>query len=228
MRLLLTNDDGIFAPGLEALLAAARPLGETVVVAPAEAHSGCGHRVTTDAAIQVEEVAPGRFAVAGTPADCVRLAVHRLAPRTGWVLSGINAGANLGADTYVSGTVAAVREAVLHGWPGIALSQYRRKDRPFDWETAARRAGRVLRELLARPWQPGTLWNVNLPHLDPGAPEPDLVFCDLDPSPLPLSYRQDGDAFHYNGDYHGRPRQPGADVAVCFGGQIAVTQLRLG
>ena len=227
MRLLLTNDDGIFAPGLEALLAAARPLGETVVVAPAEAHSGCGHRVTTDAAIQVEEVAPGRFAVAGTPADCVRLAVHRLAPRTGWVLSGINAGGNLGADTYVSGTVAAVREAVLHGWPGIALSQYRRKGLAVDWQRSAGWLVPLLRELLDRPRRAGVFYNVNLPHLGADAADPEVVGCPLAPGPLPLSFREEGELLHYNGDYHQRRRDKGTDVDVCFGGKIAVTELAL-
>src|SRR4051794_39363931 len=107
MRLLLTNDDGIAAPGLLALESAVRHLGaEFVVVAPASVCSGCGHRVTTDGTIRVEERTPGRFAVEGTPADCVRLALHALATGVDWVLSGINAGGNLGADVYHSGTVA--------------------------------------------------------------------------------------------------------------------------
>ena len=121
MRFLLTNDDGIDAPGLQALYDAASQLGEVTVAAPTLVHSGCGHRVTTDAPFAVEEMGTGRFAVAGTPADCVRVALHDLAPRVDWVLSGVNAGGNLGADVYHSGTVAAVREAVLHGVPGVAL-----------------------------------------------------------------------------------------------------------
>jgi 5'-nucleotidase len=228
MCLLLTNDDGYDAPGLRALEAAARELGQVVVVAPRHAHSGCSHRVTTDAAVRVEQPQPGCFVVEGTPADCVRMARHGIATQTAWVLAGINAGGNLGADVYLSGTVAAVREAVLHGWRGIALSQYRRKDRPFDWERAQALVLPVLRDLLARPCDPGTFWNVNLPHPEPDGREPQVVFCPLDPLPLPLSYRQVGDAFHYNGDYHGRRRQRGADVDVCFGGDIAVTRLSLG
>jgi 5'-nucleotidase len=227
MKLLLTNDDGIDAPGLAALEAAARQLGDVVVVAPADCHSGGGHRVTTHAPIRALETAAARFAVHGTPADCVRVALHGLAPDADWVLAGINAGGNLGADVYHSGTVAAVREAVLHGRPGVALSHYRRRGVPFDWARAAAWALPVLRDLLARTWRPGTFWNVNLPHLEPGAPEPPVVFCRLDPQPLPLSFRREGDLFHYDGDYHGRRRDPGADVDVCFRGGIAVTHVAL-
>src|SRR5205085_713736 len=169
---LLTNDDGIDAPGLEALHAAARELGTVSVVAPAAGHSGCGHRVTTETGIRVLEVSPGRFAVEGTPADCVRVGLHELAPEANWILSGINAGGNLGADVYHSGTVAAVREAALHGRAGIALSQYRRRGIEFDWHRATILVLPVLRELLMRPLSPGAFWNVNLPHLLPEAPAP--------------------------------------------------------
>jgi 5'-nucleotidase len=227
MKLLLTNDDGITAPGLEALGAAARQLGEFVVVAPTTAYSGCAHRVTTDTAIRVEPRGPGAYAVEGTPADCVRVALHGLAADAAWVLAGINAGGNLGADVWHSGTVAAVREAVLHGRPGVALSQYRRKGLREDWARATRWVVPVLRDLLGRPWTPGTFWNVNLPHLDPGAPDPAVVFCRLDPLPLPLSFRREGDLFRYDGDYHGRRREGGTDVDVCFGGNIAVTRIAL-
>src|SRR5262245_15532886 len=132
MRMLLTNDDGIEADGLRALLEAARPFGDAVVAAPAGPQSGVSHAVTTGAAVRAEPRGPGRFAVAGSPADCVRVALSRLAPDAGWVLSGINHGGNLGADVYYSGTVAAAREAALHGWPAVALSHYRRRGMPFD------------------------------------------------------------------------------------------------
>jgi 5'-nucleotidase len=226
MKLLLTNDDGIDAPGLAALVAAARELGEPVVVAPTRAHSGCSHRVTTDGPIRVER-RPLGFAVEGTPADCVRVALHDIVPDAAWVLSGINAGGNLGADVYHSGTVAAAREAVLHGVPGIALSQYRKRGQELDWGRAAAWVGPLLRELTGRPWQPGLLWNVNLPHLAAAAADPDMVLCPLDPAPLPLTYRREGDQWHYAGDYHNRRREPGADVDVCFRGQIAIARLQL-
>ena len=165
--------------------------------------------------------------MAGTPADCVRVGLHTLAPDAGWVLAGINAGGNLGADVYHSGTVAAVREAVLHGWPGIALSQYHKKGWPIDWPRSAVWLSPLLRRLLAQPHTPGVLWNVNLPHLEAETPEPQVIFCPLDPEPLPLSFRREGELLHYDGDYHGRRRKRGADVDVCFGGAIAVTRLSL-
>jgi 5'-nucleotidase len=227
MKLLITNDDGVDAPGLEALRSAAAALGEAVVVAPIEAHSGCSHRVTTHGPLRLAELAPGRFTVAGTPADCVRVALHTVAPDAAWVFAGINEGGNLGADVYHSGTVAAVREAVLHGYPGIALSLYHKKGRPLNWPRAAAWVTPLLRRLLEQPRTPGVFWNVNLPHLEPDAPEPAVIFCPLDPQPLPLSFRREGELLHYDGDYHGRRRQAGADVDVCFGGAIAVTRLAL-
>lgn len=227
MKFLLTNDDGIDAPGLQALDAAASRLGELVVVAPLSALSGCSHRVTTDEPLRIEQRATNQYAIAGTPADCVRLGLLQIAPDAAWVLSGINRGGNLGADVHYSGTVAAVREAVLHGWPGIALSQYQKRGWTIDWGRAADWAVPLLRNLLDRPCDAGTFWNVNLPHLEPDAPDPEVVFCPLDPTPLPLSYRHENGLWHYNGDYHGRRRQPGADVEVCFGGKIAATAIRL-
>jgi 5'-nucleotidase len=98
----------------------------------------------------------------------------------------------------------------------------------LDWPRAAQWTERVLREIFARPIEPGLFYNVNLPHLAPDEAEPEIVFCPLDPSPLPLSYRHDANGeWHYDGDYHTRQRVPGADVEVCFGGRIAVTALRL-
>ena len=227
MKLLITNDDGIDAAGIEALHSAARQIGEPIMVAPFEPLSGCSHRVTTDEPIRIERRAPGRFAISGTPADCVRVGLHRLVPDAAWILSGINHGGNLGADVHHSGTVAAVREGVLHGWPGIAVSQYRKKGMTVDWERAALWTAKVLADLSARSWEAGTFWNVNLPHLRPDEPDPKVVFCRLDPTPLPLSFAGDDNQVHYDGEYHNRKRQSEADVEVCFSGDIAVTQIRL-
>jgi 5'-nucleotidase len=227
MKFLLANDDGVEAQGLEALRQAATPLGETVIVAPVEVHSGCSHRVTTDSPLRLYALAPGRWALGGTPADCARVGLHTVVPDAAWVLAGINAGGNLGADVYLSGTVAAVREAALHGRPGIAFSHYHKRGRNFDWPRTIPWVTTLLGRLLNEPWSPGVYWNVNLPHLEPGAPDPDYVFCPLDPQPLPLSFRCEGELLHYDGDYHGRQRQSGADVDVCFGGHIAVTRLSL-
>lgn len=227
MKLLLTNDDGIDADGLRALVDAASPFGDITVVAPAGPQSGCSHATTTGRGVRVEERGLRRFAVHGTPADCVRLGLHRLVPDATLVLSGINHGGNLGADVHYSGTVAAVREGVLHGWPGIALSQYKRKTLDYDWPRAARWVRWVLEELLAHPTEAGSFWNVNLPHLPGDDADPAVVQCPLDPHPLPLSYRHEDGLDHYDGDYHNRARTPGADVETCFGGRIAVTRVRL-
>ena len=101
-------------------------------------------------------------------ADCTRLGLLRVVPDARWVLSGINHGANLGADVYYSGTVAAVREAVLHGWPGVALSYYRKVDIPYDWARATRWVVPILADLLGRPVEQGFFYNVNLPVLPAG------------------------------------------------------------
>jgi 5'-nucleotidase len=225
--LLLTNDDGWDAPGLAALWQAAAELGRCQLVAPIGPMSGCGHCVTTHAPIAITSQGEDRVAVAGTPADCVRLALNHLAPGAAWVLSGINAGGNLGADVYHSGTVAAVREGVLHGVPGIALSHYIARGRAIDWPRAARWAVRVLGRLMVSPREPGTFWNVNFPHLGPDDPEPEIVCCPLDPSPLPLTYHVEAGQAIYNGDYQSRARRPLGDVDVCFGGRIAVTLIRV-
>jgi 5'-nucleotidase len=228
MKFLLSNDDGIDAPGLAALLTAARGLGEPVVVAPSGPQSGVSHAVTYEGVLRVEARGENRFAVFGTPADCARAGLHRLVPEAKWVLSGVNQGGNLGADVYYSGTVAAVREAVLHGWPGVAISQYHKRNMELEWERTARWTARVLAELLPRPIEAGLFYNVNLPHLAPEEPDPEIIFCPLDPHPLPLSYRhEENGEWHYNGDYHARARTPGADVDVCFRGSIAVTEIRL-
>lgn len=223
-RIILTNDDGIEAPGLAALDRATEHLAGRLTYAPAGPQSGCGHRVTTHAILRTVEPSAGRVAVDGTPADCVRVAIHQYGLESiAWVLSGINAGGNMGTDVFHSGTVAAVREGALRGIPGIALSHYIARGRPVDWNRAAERAGRVIRLLMARPQRAGTFWAVNLPHPAPDAPEPEVVFCPLDPHPIPLGFRAEGDGLFYQADYQGRSREPHADVAVTFGGDIAVS-----
>ncbi len=228
MKLLLTNDDGADAPGMTALREVAAAMGDIIVAAPAGAMSGCSHSATTDRPIRVIDRTPEFHVVEGTPADCVRVALHRFAGELDWVLSGINDGGNLGVDVYHSGTVAAVREAALRGVPGIAISHYH--NRPLverDWERAVRWAKPLVRRLMARGWTEGAYWNINFPSLDPDADDPEVVFCPLDPSPLPLDFEQDADMFRYNGRYAHRERLPGTDVDVCFGGGISVTQVSI-
>lgn len=226
MTFILTNDDGIDAPGIRSLLKAVDGK-EAIVAAPKDHLSGCGHQVTTTRPIHVQRRSDREYAIAGTPADCTRIALAHICKNVKYVLSGINAGGNLGADVYISGTVAAVREAAFHGIPGIAVSHYRKGKRNVDWDVAARWTAGVLADLLNRRWEPGTFWNVNLPHLLPGDPDPEVVFCQPCTQPLPINYRIEGDNFYYAGEYALRDRTKGSDVDVCFSGKIAVTLLRL-
>jgi len=225
VTLILTNDDGIDAPGIRALWQAVG--GRGIVVAPQQPHSGCSHQVTSDRPIHIQPRSEREFAIAGTPADCTRIALHHLNFKPEFVLSGINAGGNLGADVYVSGTVAAVREAALHRVPGIAVSHFIRRGMAIDWQLAARWTAQVLDKLMQQPIEPGVFWNVNLPHLEPGSPDPEVVFCPLCTQPLPAVYRVEGEYLRYVGEYPKRDRDPGADVDVCFSGKIAITQIRL-
>ncbi len=224
VRLVLTNDDGIDAAGLAALRVAAAGLGEVVVVAPASEWSSTGHQVTTGRGFRVEPRGADQI-VHGTPADCVRVALDHLVPAADWVLSGINHGGNLGADVWHSGTVAAVREAALHGKPGIAFSHYLRRGVAVDWTRAAAWVAEILPGLIADGLAAGRYLVVNLPHAGPGAARPDVVRCGLDPSPLPLRFHRDGDTVRYAGDYHQRARRPGLDVDTCFAGRISVVEL---
>jgi 5'-nucleotidase len=229
MRFLLTNDDGIDAPGLEALARAAAGLGEILVVAPLEEQSGCSHAATTTSPLELRQTGPGRYAVNGTPADCVRVALHRFGGSFDMVLAGINSGGNLGVDVFHSGTVAAVREGLIHGVPGIAVSRYRSRTLDeADWRRAAEWSRPVLERLIEAPPEEGAMWNINLPCLTPDAAPPDSACCDLDISPLGVAYREEDGLLHYCGEYRKRPRTPGRDIDVCFNGRIAVTRLRLG
>jgi 5'-nucleotidase len=208
-------------------------LRKYVVLAPNEHLSGCSHRATTDRHLELTELAEGRYSLDGTPADCTRVGLAHLWPQLECVVSGINDGGNLGADVYLSGTVAAAREAALFGKPAIAVSQYRRRGAKADWERSARWTQHVLEVLLEETAVAGRYWNVNLPDLsdlaEHGDPDaiPEIVFCPLDPNPLPVSFLLEDGRLRYHGDYHGRPRRAGSDVDVCFSGRIAVTQLSL-
>ncbi len=221
---MLTNDDGIDAPGIAALAEALGHFGEVWTVAPATGMSGCGHSAS-EGSFRVFNLSERRYAVEGTPADCTRVGLHLLRGDLDWVFAGINDGGNLGMDVYHSGTVAAVREAVMRGVRGFAISHYR--DRALtekDWKRAASWAPAVVRDLLARPRAELGFWNVNLPcPPETLATMPELVVCDLDASPLPLDYLVEGNVYRYHGRYKLRERQPGRDVATCFGGRISAS-----
>lgn len=226
MKFLLTNDDGIDAPGLEVLERAVREWGDPVVVAPAVGKSGVGHQVTTDRPIPVEQRDAHHYSVQAMPADCVRIGLTEIVPDASWVLAGVNRGANLGADIYTSGTVAAAREGALLGCRALAISQYVAKGLELDWDVVFRKAALLLERLLTSDLAQGEYWNANMPHL-PEDGEVDAVVCPLDTRPLGVAYRKEDGAFIYEAEYRKRPRQPGRDVDVCLGGRISVTRLVL-
>ena len=226
MRILVTNDDGWDAPGLAALKSLARELGEVCVIAPKDPHSYAGHRVTEGGPMVLEETGPNEFHLAGTPADCVRVALRSVFPDIDWVLAGINRGGNLGVDVYPSGTVAAAREAALLGKPALAISQYKRRELEIDWDRTRSLARPVVAQLIQQPWPPKTYWNVNLPHLENGQVA-SVIHCEPDNEPLDVRFEREGAAFRYAGTYRSRPFTPGRDVDHCFQGSITVSRLHL-
>lgn len=173
MRILLTNDDGIYAPGLKVLEAIARQLSDDIwVVAPQEEQSGAGHSLTLSRPVRVRRHDDRRFSVSGTPTDAVMMAlgVCMDGVKPDLILSGVNRGANLAEDVTYSGTVSAAMEGTLAGYKSIALSQvYAREGMGDSVPFAAAEAwgARVLRPLIDAPMPPRTLINVNFPALAP-------------------------------------------------------------
>ena len=173
MRILITNDDGIHAPGIKILEAIARELSDDIwVVAPAEEMSGAGHSLTLTQPIRLVRHDARRYAVRGTPTDSVMMALGHIMKDTlpDLVLSGVNRGANLAEDVTYSGTVSAAMEGTLYGIRSIALSQSL-EHLPVDtaFETAAAWGAKVIRALIAPKWVRGVLTNVNFPAVAPGA-----------------------------------------------------------
>ena len=229
MRFLITNDDGVQAPGIAALAEAASRLGDVVVVAPEDQRSECGHSTTTRVPIRVVRLDTARFAIHGTPADCVRLALLSLdLGEFDYVLSGVNAGGNLGVDRFMSGTVAAAREATLLGKKAMAFSHYLIRDRDVDWSGVTNWTEEVLRQLLEKDLKSGHLWNVNFPHLSSYEQMPEVIDCAPSNLPLSVQFEEGPEGYTYNGRYSERPREEGSDVAECFGGKIALSELAIG
>src|SRR5574343_297301 len=162
MRILLSNDDGYFAPGLKALADALSGLADIVVVAPERNRSGASNSLTLDRPLSLRQAANGFYFVDGTPTDCVHLAVTGMLDQMpDMIVSGVNLGSNMGDDTIYSGTVAAATEGYLLGLPSIAVSLARWEGKHFDT------AGRIARELVERfvrqPLAEPVLLNVNVP-----------------------------------------------------------------
>ncbi len=243
MRILITNDDGINAPGLRVLEAIAKDIagngGEVWVVAPAFEQSGVGHCISYSKPMHVAEIGPRRVAAEGSPADCVLAALHDILPqRPDLVLSGVNRGNNAAENVLYSGTIGAAMEAALQGLPAIALSQFygpSNVDLDDPFEAAAAHGAATVRRLLA-----GGLWdetnyrlfyNVNFPPVPASGVRGLRV--------APQGYRADtffsaeaatspgGRRFLWiKGGAQHMPTAPGTDAEVNLKGYISVTPLR--
>lgn len=169
MRILITNDDGIHAEGLASLERIAATISDDVwVVAPETDQSGLAHSLTINDPLRLREISERRFALRGTPTDCVIMAVTHVMPgKPDLVLSGVNSGANLADDVTYSGTVAGAMEGTLLGIRSIALSQaynFENHRRIVPWEVVEHHAPDLLRKLVAVDMDPGTFLNVNFPN----------------------------------------------------------------
>jgi 5'-nucleotidase len=233
-RILISNDDGIESPGIKLLETIARDLSDDVwVVAPEQEQSGASHSLTTRRPLRMREVTRRRYAVDGTPTDCVLIAVKRLLrdrpPEL--VLSGINAGNNVGEDLTYSGTVAAAMEATLLGIPAIALSQDYRDGDEIPWETGEALAPEMIRRLVRLPWPDSTLYNINFPAVPPAQVKGFAVAAQ--------GRRAIADNLTEGKDPRGRPyywigpvrdggaAEPGTDVAALADNKVSVTPVYL-
>ncbi|SOB87048.1 5'-nucleotidase /3'-nucleotidase /exopolyphosphatase [Sphingomonas guangdongensis] len=238
MRILLSNDDGVHAHGLEVLEALARTLSDDVtVVAPLEEQSGKGRSLTLTEPVRLRRFGEKRWAVTGTPTDAVMIALAEVMKdaRPDLILSGVNRGANLGEDVSYSGTVAAAMEGALAGIPAIALSQRYANLAPGEqvsFAAAEAWGERVLRPLLATPLAPRTLVNVNFPPVPAAEVQGIKVVAQglRDYGRLRLDKRQDPRGFPYFWLGLGRvPFSPvvDTDLEAIEAGYVTVTPLHL-
>lgn len=235
MRLLLTNDDGIHAEGLQVLERIAHTLSDDVwIVAPETDQSGLSHSLTLSSPLRLRKIHQKRFALSGTPTDCVIMAVKRLMDSPpDMVLSGVNAGQNICDDVTYSGTVAGAMEGTMLGLKSVALSQQfiRGGNREALWETAEKHAPAVLEALADYPLPAGHLVNVNFPAV----PASEVAGIEvtrqgkLDYS-LGMEERRDGRGFPYFWLTFGRQageEVENSDIAALSAGRISVTPLHL-
>jgi 5'-nucleotidase len=237
MRILLTNDDGIHAPGLTVLEAIARTLSDDIwICAPDEEQSGAGHSLTLTRPVRLRQHGERRFSVTGTPTDAVTLGLRKVMPEApDLILSGVNRGANLGDDVTYSGTVSAALEGTLAGIRSIALSQvYTKEGMGNDVSFAAAQAWgeKVIRPLLDAPFAPRTLVNVNFPPLAPDAVQGVRVcrqgFHDYARGSVVEGRDPRGFAYYWFG-LHGIEHTPGhqTDLEAIADGFVSVTPLQL-
>jgi len=240
MRILLTNDDGIEAPGILALYKAIKDLGEVHVVAPKVVQSATSHAVTFHRPIRVAKYAgtggAGFEGFNGTsvdarPADCVKLAIAHLVPGPiDLVISGINAGANVGVNVIYSGTVGAAREAAFMGLPAIAVSQHVRDWNDVPFEASAKHARQAIDRVLAGPMTPHSVVNINIPILGGGAEPVGMKAAPISTSGMVDEYEitsvEDGSLnYRVCNAMTFKHNQPETDVAALFDGYITITPL---
>jgi 5'-nucleotidase len=237
MRILITNDDGIHSPGLEALERVARTLTEDVwVVAPEFDQSGLSHSLSLSDPLRLRRISPRHFAVRGTPTDCVIMGVRSLlGERPDLILSGINSGTNVADDVTYSGTIAGAMEGTLLGIPSIALSQaynYASGERIVPWETAEAFAPEIIRKLVAFGFPEGVLYNLNFPNRAPADTGDVVVTAQGKLSHgLHIEERRDGRNLPYfwvaYRNEAGAKARAGSDNEAVGRGLISVTPLRL-
>ncbi|MFC1837451.1 5'/3'-nucleotidase SurE [Thermodesulfobacteriota bacterium] len=163
-HILLTNDDGVHAPGLQILYEESQKLGEAIIIAPEHDNSAASHSLTMDRPLRVKQLDKNIFAINGTPTDCVMIGIEKiLAQRPDLVISGINPGANLGDDVSYSGTVSAAIESTMLGIPSIAVSLAAESE-PYHYKTAGTFINTLAKLILDKGLPPDTLLNVNIPN----------------------------------------------------------------
>ncbi|MBA4789344.1 MAG: 5'/3'-nucleotidase SurE [Pseudomonadota bacterium] len=237
MRILVTNDDGIHAPGLDACMRIAQALSDDVwVVAPEFDQSGVAHSLSLSDPLRLRAVAERRFAVKGTPTDCVIMAVrHLLADQPpDLILSGVNRGQNIAEDVSYSGTVAGAIEGTILGIPSIALSQAfgpATRDNP-SYETAEAHGPAIVRTLLAEGIPAGIVMNVNFPDRPPGEVAGIAVTAQgkRDQKLMRIDERRDGrnnPYFWIAFERRVHSTAPGSDLRALDEGRISVTPLRV-
>lgn len=232
-RILLTNDDGIDAPGLKVLEQVACQLAREVwVVAPLLDQSGTSHSLSLHAPLRVSSHGHRRFAVAGTPGDCVAMALgHLLNYKPDLILSGVNRGANLGVETVFSGTVGAAMTGLLFGVPSIALSQAYIDRSAVPWENSLSHAPQVIRELVDMGWPEDVCLNINFPSCALGDVLPVKTTRQGSGRLSGVSVRSETDPrglqYHWLSlDRHARADVPCSETAELQAGHITVTPLQ--
>lgn len=180
LRILLSNDDGIHAPGIKILEQIAQTLTDDIwIVAPANEQSGAAHSLTLNRPLRARHLSEKKFSVDGTPTDCVLMAIEELMEgrKPDLVLSGVNNGANVGDDILYSGTVAAAMEATSFGIPAIALSQANKITKPIKWQTALDHAPGIIKKLLDIGWPKDVFININFPDVVSKSIQGPAVVC---------------------------------------------------